>query len=160
VSNSYPVPEDEMSPFAALVLEVSDFLDQRPANATALFFKEQEVLKEGIRYLELAKTGQETVQRSGASVVSRDERLLAYEETSKALLWASSLPADPTSKRELFNTITKVLSALLGGRALGELDPYEVQQTRSFFRMMEDYYFSSRFSRPESMFDRSYSFEE
>lgn len=158
MANSYPSLEDEMSPFAAIVLEVSDFLEQRPEEATTLSFKERAIVKEGLHYLELARTGQETVRVSGASIVSKDERLSVYEETSKALLGTPSLPADPTGKRALFNTSVKVLSALLEGKALSELDPDAVQQTRAFFRTMEDYYFGGQFSRARSAFDHSYDF--
>ena len=160
MANSYPALDDEMSPFAAMVLEVSEFLEQRPEDATALSFKEREILKEGLHYLDLARTGQETVQVSGASMVSKDERLSVYEETSKALLWAHSPAADPTGKKELFNTSMGVLSALLDGKSLDELDLDAVEQTRTFFRTMEDYYFSGHPSYAGSVFDRSYDFEE
>lgn len=160
MANSYPVLDYEMSNFAAIVLKVSEFLEQRPEDATTLSFKEREVLEEGFHYLELAKTGQETVQVSGASIVSKDERLSVYEETSKALLWAHSPVADPTGKRELFNTSMEVLSALLDGKSLNELDPDALKQTRTFFRTMEDYHFSGRPFHAGRVFDRSYDFEE
>jgi hypothetical protein len=159
MANSYPAFDDAMSHFAAIVLEVSELLEQRSKEVTMLSFKEQEVLKEGLHYLELARTGQETVQVSGASIVSRDERLSVYEETSRALLWAHSPAADPTGKKALFNTSMEVLLALLSGKALNELDPDAIKQTRTFFRTMEDYYFSGQPSHTESLFDRPFDFE-
>ena len=159
MANSYPAFDDAMSHFAAIVLEVSQFLEQRPEEVTMLSFKEQEVLKEGLHYLDLARTGQETVQVSGASIVSRDERLSVYEETSRALLGAHSPAADPTGKKELFNTSMGVLSALLEGKGLSELDPEAVEQTHTFFRTMEDYYFSGHPSHTGSVFDQSFDFE-
>lgn len=160
MANSYPSFEDEMSPFAAIVLEISEFLEQRPEDATTLSFKEREIVKEGLHYLELARTGQETVRVSEASIVAKDESLSAYEEMSKALLWAYSPTAEPTGKKELLDTSVRVLSALLDGKALNELDPDDVEQTRTFFRTMEDYYFSGHPSHIGSVFDRSYDFEE
>jgi len=159
MANSYPAFDDAMSHFAAIVLEVSQFLEQRPEEVTMLSFKEQEVLKEGLHYLDLARAGQKTVQVSGASIVSRDERLSVYEETSKALLWAHSPAADPIGKKALFNMSMGVLLALLSGKALNKLDPDAVEQTCTFFRTMEDYYFSGHPSHTESLFDRSFDFE-
>ena len=46
MANSYPAFDDAMSHFAAIVLEVSQFLEQRPEEVTMLSFEEQEVLKE------------------------------------------------------------------------------------------------------------------
>jgi len=154
--NSYPAPEDEMSPFAAIVLEMSDLLEQRPRDATTLSFKEREIIKEGLNYLELAKAGHKTVYTSGASIVHPDERLSVYAETSKALLWTPSLPADPIGKGKLFNTVETVLSAILAGKALAELEPDTVGQTRAFFRTMENYYFSGHVPHKPSVLDLSY----
>ena len=97
MSNSYPASQDEMSRFAAVVLEVSEFLEQRRDDVTTLSFTEQQIINEGLSYLELVRNGQETVQSSGASIVARDESLSAYEEASEALRWAQSATADPTA---------------------------------------------------------------
>lgn len=153
MANSCLMPEDEISRFAPVVLEVSELLEHRPADATALSFKEREIIREGLEYLELIMTGQDVVQEAGASIVARDDSLSAYEETSRALLWAHSPSAVPAEKRKLFITSQSVLMDLKAGKPLRELDPDAVEQTRSFFRMLEEYQFSGRFSHASSIFD-------
>jgi hypothetical protein len=156
VANLHPVPENEISRFAATVLTVSDFLERRPEDATTLSYEEQQVIKEGLDYLKLVRNGQETVQSSGASIVARDESLSAYEETSEALYWARSASASPAGKKKLVSTSIEVLSALLNGKALNALDADAVAQTRDLFKTLEEYHFSGRSVHPTGAFDRSY----
>lgn len=147
--SSYPAFGHDISRFAAVVLEIGEFLDRRSENSTALSFRELELLKEGLEYLQLVMTGQEAVQESGASIVAYDDSLSAYQETSKALIWARSPAASPNEKKRLLRTSLTVLSALRDGKALGEIDSVAVQQTRQFFRVLEEYHFSGPFARED-----------
>ena len=156
MAESYPFSEGDMSRFAATVLGVSDLLEQRGEDNKTLTFDERQIILDGLEYLRLVRSGQETVQASGASIVAGDERLSAYEETSRALYLARSGSAIPVRKQTLIDTSVAVLSGLLEGNALSEMDADAVEKTRNLFSTLQEYHFRGRTTRSDSTLDRCY----
>lgn len=157
---SHHLPADEIPRSAVAVLAVRDWLEQRPADAKALSFEDRQILKEGLDFVKLVMNGQATVLSSGASIVTGDESLAAYEDTSRALGLSRLSTADSSGKKDLLKVSQQVLARLLDGIAKEELDPGAVGQTTFFFRTMEDYYFTGQAARPESLFDQPEYLEE
>jgi hypothetical protein len=129
--------------YTALLLELVEFLAQRPQDAVQLTSRERHMLKRGDEFLQRVLTGHGILTRGGALIPDLSS-LNAYSFASRALPCSSSHlgEGDGNTRRILFEKAVELLRQIEAGVALADLPSTMIKEVHQLFACLAQFAFS------------------